>query len=295
MTRHDPHMPDVSVVVPAFNPGHFLRTTLDSLVAQTHTDWEAVVVDDGSTEDLTWVLEVDDRIRMIRQPNMGLSAARNAAIRATSAPLIAFLDHDDYWLPSKLQRQVERLEQDKALGLLSTRFAIIDGLGKVLSGGFEGHHDSYAALLGGCGICVSTVIVRRSVLDRTGVFATDLQAVQDWDLWLRIAAVARISRVDELLAQYRIHSGGMSQNWRRIHDESLAVLAKHPGALAAGGRQHVRRLAAYQAFDAARAAVRSRRMADAARSLGFVASRHPGILGRELSRRIAASLHRPGG
>ena len=100
-------MSEVSVVIPAYNPGSYLQSTLDSLAAQTFTAWEAVIVDDGSTEDLSWVDDYDARVRRQRQENAGLSAARNAGISASSAPLVAFLDADDLWMTTKLIGDIE--------------------------------------------------------------------------------------------------------------------------------------------------------------------------------------------
>ena len=287
MSRQDPsRLPRVAVVVPAFNPGDYLRQTLASLKAQTVRDWEAAVVDDGSTEDLRWVSALDPRIRMVRQANQGLSAARNAGIAATAAPLIAFLDADDLWEPDKLQHQVDAMDDDNAgLALVSTEFEIIDEQGVVTGPGFEGHHDSYEALLQGCGICVSTVMVRRSVIDEVGVFDTSLTGVQDWDLWLRIAQGHRIARLEHILAQYRLHEGGMSKNWRMTLREARQVLRRHSHPLAEAGVARAEELAAYQAFDSARSAVRSRRYMEAARDLGFVAIHDRKLLTTSVLRR----------
>ena len=102
-------MPTVSIVVPAYNPGRLLTRALDSIVAQSFGDWECVVVDDGSDEALAWVAYRDPRIRLLRQANAGVAAARNRGIEATTGRLVAFCDHDDEWLPAKLERQVTSL------------------------------------------------------------------------------------------------------------------------------------------------------------------------------------------
>ena len=280
----------MAVVVPAFNPGDYLRPTLAGLVAQTFLDWEAVVVDDGSTEDLAWVSTVDRRIRLLRQENQGLSAARNAGIVATTAPLVAFLDGGDVWFPDKLVAQVRAFDDDESLALVSTRFEIVDADGTVTGPGFEGHHESYEALLEGCGICVSTVVVRRSVLDRVGLFDTTLTGVQDWDLWLRIAQVAKVGRLEEVLAHYRIHAGGMSKDWRMTRREARLVLGRHESHPSARiGVARADELASYQAFDDARVAVRHRRYRVAARSLGFVALHKPLLFWEHLTRHRSAT------
>lgn len=271
-------MAAVSVIVPAYQPGPYLRPALDSLLAQTFTDWDALVVDDGSAEDLSWVADVDPRISFVRQANQGLSAARNLAIGRTGAPLVAFLDADDVWLPNKLGAEVAAMAARPTLALVSTRFQIIDDLGVVTSDGFEGYHDSYEKLLQGCGICVSTVVVRRSVLDEVGLFDLTLMSAQDWDLWLRIAHKHPLSRLDEVFAHYRVHPGGMTRNWRRSRAEARTVLQRHDHPLVATGLARADTLASHQAIDAARVALGQGRWVDAAKDLIFVVRHRPRLL-----------------
>ena len=278
-------MTEVAVIIPAYNPGRYLRDTLASIVEQTFDDWEAVVIDDGSDEPLNWVEKVDSRIRRIRQSNLGLSAARNRGITATTAPLLAFLDADDLWLPTKLEMQVRELAARPDLGMLSTRFNIIDADGLSVGPGFEGHHDSYRALLTGNGVCVSTVIVRREMLRQIGDFDTRLAAVQDWDLWLRIAKIAQVDRLSESLTYYRVHAGGMSKDWRRTYLESREVLHRHDHTDVKEGLRHVRRLAAFQALDAAREAYHERDHVGLVRNLGFVGLLRPSLLARSVGQR----------
>ena len=93
----------VSVVIPAYNPGAFLRIALQSLVAQTYSTWEAFVIEDGSTEDLSYVTRIGVPISLVRQENRGLSAARNAGIERSNGEYVALLDADDVWYPRKLR------------------------------------------------------------------------------------------------------------------------------------------------------------------------------------------------
>src|SRR4051794_11400716 len=99
-------MPDVTVVVPAYNPGPLLRRALQSVVAQTFGSWECIVVDDGGDEDLTWVDSFHPQVRRLRQGNAGVSVARNMALQMASAGWVAYLDQDDEWLPTKLELQL---------------------------------------------------------------------------------------------------------------------------------------------------------------------------------------------
>ena len=183
--------PGVAVVIPVYNPGSYLGETLESVTSQTYGDWEAVVVDDGSQWDVSFVSQIDPRIRLVRQENAGVSAARNAGIVATSAPLIAFLDQDDVWHPTKLERQVAVMSMRRDSVLSSTDFEIIDGDGKRLRRGFDGGHSSYMDLLITCAICSSSVMVWRDALERIGMFDTRYSFAPDWDLGYVLLGIRR--------------------------------------------------------------------------------------------------------
>ena len=109
-------MPTVSVVIPAYNSGPYLDGAVQSVIAQTFTDWECIVVDDGSTEDLSRVEKMDPRVRLIRQENRGTAAARNNAILHSVGEFIAFLDHDDRWMPGRLESMVGVIRADPLAG-----------------------------------------------------------------------------------------------------------------------------------------------------------------------------------
>jgi glycosyltransferase involved in cell wall biosynthesis len=223
------------------------------VVAQTFGSWEAVVVDDGSVEDLAWVDDLDPRIRLVRQPPRGISAARNLGIARTSAPLVAFLDADDEWLPGKLDRQVEALTAHPDVAMVDTAFRRMDGLGKDIGPGYSGNHRNYYELLEGCGICISTTLVRRTTLEEIGGFAP-MTMVEDWELFLRVARVASIDlRVGEVLARYRVHAGGISRNYLAIFTAATKMLWQHRRRAC-----EERDMAAVRSADAGIAALRSR-------------------------------------
>lgn len=268
MDAQETPMPTVSVVVPAYNPGRYLRLALESIVAQTYPHWEAVVVDDGSTEDLGWVDSLHPQIRRVRQPNGGLSSARNTGIRETSGELVAFLDADDLWLPTKLERQVEALGAT-SVTLVSTGFTVVDSDGSEVSGGFVGYADSYEELLQGNGICASTVVVRRSALEECGDFDTALAQCEDWDMWLRIARGHQIAKLTAVLARYRVHGGNMTRDYLSMRRHSRLVLARQKDTalpdelpdverLIGIGLRRLDRHTAAQAFGLARAAYATR-------------------------------------
>lgn len=220
-------MRSISIVIPAYNPGAYLDETLDCVQAQSFNDWECVVVDDGSTEDLSRVDTRDKRIKRIRQENRGLPIARNVGILNTTAPFIAFVDSDDLWAPSKLELQLERLQSYPDAGLCHTAMKIIDGEGRFVRPGWARNVTSYHELLARSSICVSSVMVRRSCLAVSGLFDPLLRSCEDYDMWLKISRFYRTEFLSEPLTLYRMHANNMSGNPSRMAQQSQFVLRRH--------------------------------------------------------------------
>ncbi|MHB8671183.1 MAG: glycosyltransferase family 2 protein [Acidimicrobiales bacterium] len=224
--------PSVSVVIPTHNHAAFLPAALDSVLAQTLPAAEVVVVDDGSTDDTPAALDPYLReVLLLRQPNRGVSAARNAGIAASSSALVAFLDADDVWLPDKLARQVGWFQADPGLGLVHVGMRRIDAEGEVLSielNGQDGwvHQEMLLlrrpAILGGG----SGFMVRRDVLDEIGGFDPDLSTSADWDLCYRVARRHRVGFVPEVLLEYRCHGANMHRRVEVMEHDMMAAFAK---------------------------------------------------------------------
>ena len=117
--------PVVTVVLPAYNPGAYLLSSLASLRSQSDRRWRAIVVDDGSDDDLSWVAEYDPRVILLCQENAGVGAARNAGLRQADSEFVAFLDQDDMWYPRKMAVQIDAMLAHPEAGLSSTDFEII--------------------------------------------------------------------------------------------------------------------------------------------------------------------------
>ena len=125
----------ISVVIPAYNAGRFIRRTIDSVLAQTYTDYEIIVVDDGSTDNTAEIVKsYGSKVRYIYQQNAGDGAARNTGIYAAKGEWIAFLDHDDEWLPEKLRLQMELLKRNPQLRWCAANFYKQSGARKVTAG-----------------------------------------------------------------------------------------------------------------------------------------------------------------
>lgn len=221
----------VSVIVPTYNTGAFLRATIDSLLAQTHRNVEILVVDDESTDDTPRIAaSYGDRVRVIRQANGGVCRARNRGARAARGDFVCFCDHDDYWYPEKIEQQLAAFADDPGLGVVYTRFAPwiprADGtyaapaefdrteaeqrLDPEQSGWI------YHQLLIDNWVLTSSAMIRADVLARCGLFDESLPYGEDWDLWLRISRHYRFARLSRLLVLYRQHRGQGSRVLRDV-------------------------------------------------------------------------------
>ncbi len=227
-------MAKVSVIIPCYNQGHYLARALDSILGQDSTDWEAIVVDDGSTDDTASVGQEngDARIGYVYQPNQGLSGARNTGLDLARAPYVAFLDADDEWEPTFLGRCLEALATSPEAVGAYTHNAYIDENGRLLGqvgGGAVRPGAFRRRLLEGGFFPPCAVMVRREALAAAGQFDTTLTSLEDWDLWLRLSERGAMIGIPEPLARYRVYPGSMSTDAERMQANRLAVLAKHFG------------------------------------------------------------------
>jgi len=228
--------PSVSVVIPAFNAAGLVGQTLETLRLQTFQDFEALIVDDGSTDDTAAVVrrfcQDDPRLRLVSRPHAGLSAARNAGMEQARSGFIAFLDADDTWLPQKLERQMELFRADPRMNFSYTNYYFWDGQ-RDLDTGYREHRplpdgDTSRQLVFANLYSVSTVIVRREMLELAGRFDTSLDSCEDWDMWLRLAEHGLRARgTREPLARYRRWPGSMSNRKIKMAVNDVLVLEKN--------------------------------------------------------------------
>jgi glycosyltransferase involved in cell wall biosynthesis len=225
--------PRVSVVMPAWNCAWCIDRALDSLHAQTFTDFEAIVVDDGSTDDTPALLaRRGEALRVIRQSNAGMSAARNAGIAAARGELVAFLDSDDWWRPEKLAQQVALMDADPDLGFCSSATELQSEDGTVVGewGCPASTDDLVARILGGHAAVAggaSSVMVRRSVLHATDGFDARLRGAEDTDLWVRLAAVAPYACIPDRQVVVTRNAGSVSRNREAMRRGALDCLDKN--------------------------------------------------------------------
>ena len=220
----------ISVVIPAYNQGHYLGDAIQSVLDQTYQDFEMIVVDDGSTDntrDLATSFR-DARVRYVYQENRGLSAARNTGIQHTTGPFVTFLDSDDFFLPNALASLVTALERNPEIGFVAGQTVVIDEDGQPLGEVMEARPpDDGSELLLGNPFQACSVMLRRVWLDRVGLFDEGLRSYEDWDLWLRLAkAGCRMAGVDQPVSLYRFHSAQMTRNGTQMTTATFAVLDK---------------------------------------------------------------------
>lgn len=206
----------VSVIIPTFNRAHKIARAVASVLYQTFTDYEILVVDDGS-EDATReaLTPLCSHVKCItHDKNLGVSAARNTGIRESHSPLIAFLDSDDYWLPDKLAAQVSFFSQHPEAVVCQTEERWIRKGVRVnpMKKHFKPSGDIFGASLKLCVVSPSAVVVKRSLLEEVGVFDEDLPVCEDYDLWLRISWKYPIWLIPEPLV---IKEGGAADQLSR--------------------------------------------------------------------------------
>lgn len=234
-------MPRISVIIPCRNSAKTLASTLSSLIHQTFCDWEAIVVDDGSTDETAEVLaaaaRTDERIRIVGGSGKGASVARNLGLRSARADLIAFLDSDDVWDISRVSNFLSFLTENPDVDIAYSRFAFFN----------ENPGDSPtrstvpAKPLGVIDLLkenlvgtMSNVVVTRQALEAIGAFRDDMEHGEDREWLVRAAAKGcKIFGINQTLLHYRTSVGGLSSDLSKMFDgwRASAATAKAFGAL----------------------------------------------------------------
>lgn len=208
-------MPRVTILIPTYNHQAYLAEAVESALNQTYRDREVLVVDDGSTDRTPDILDRYGRaIRVIRKENGGTPSALNTGIRNAEGEWVAWLSSDDAFLPTKIERQMEHAAASPNCSVIYTNWYVVDGRGEVVSQSaspsFPTQFQLIQTLFTGCVINGSTTLVRRSALERAGLFDETLPQAHDWDMWLRLARDFVFGHVPEPLLRYRWHGANMS-------------------------------------------------------------------------------------
>ena len=237
----------VAVIVPAYGVAHLLGEALDSLQAQTFAAWECVVIDDGARDDVAGAVAAylaDPRIRFLATDNRGVSAARNRAVAASSAPYVALLDGDDLYRPDYLARTVAVLDADPQARLATCNARIFGAVPRERlcfdrkQGTGDGTTGSLGDVLGrDFGVYIGTTF-RRADFEHLGGFDEGMTHAEDFDLWVRLLLLGGHARyVDAVLGEYRVRPSSASASAAkmirgnlRVYEKALAQLGEGPEA-----------------------------------------------------------------
>jgi glycosyltransferase involved in cell wall biosynthesis len=263
--------PAISVVVPAHNAERYLAAALDSLRAQTLSAWQAIVVDDGSSDGSAAIVgryRDDARIAIVRQEHRGLAAARNHGLARCAAEYVAFLDADDLWQPTYLAEMADALDAEAEAVAAFAGWQYIDRSGQPLPQAIVPSRASADRLgdelLYRNALVPSGVVVRRAAIDACQGFDIEFVQAQDWDLWLRLLARGPFVAVPKRLVWYRTHGENMSEDVAVAERYRLKLLRRHLGIAGdpAGWTEAQRRAIGYAYFASALAYFRHGRLAD---------------------------------
>ena len=226
--------PIISVVIPTYNCAHLLAQTIDSVRSQTMTEWEMLIINDGSTDSTVELvqayMEKDDRIHLINQSNSGVSRSRNYGASFASSDIIAFLDADDRWLPNKLQDHLEELNMNPNVGISFARVEFITEQGIVTgkTTNCQLHNltpDRF--LYTNPTVTVSNLVIRKSIFELLKGFDETINHSEDMDLLFRASRYVKIEGIDRVLIQYRIQTTSLSstvdkmeQGWHHLIEKA---------------------------------------------------------------------------
>ena len=233
-------LPLVSVVIPTYNSAQFIGEAVRSVLEQTYSHHEVIVVDDGSTDNSEDVLRLfGERIQYIHQENRGPSAARNGGIRLAKGDYICFLDADDLWLPGKLEVQVSFMERHKDLGVVFSDHEEFDSTG-IVSESFIAAKNAYSEIVSSEPIkeafmklvmenfiSTPTVMIRSCCFEKSGLFDETLKSVEDRDQWLRISAHFKIACLPAVVCKRRLHVANISREQEHSTAGRIKTLEKN--------------------------------------------------------------------
>jgi glycosyltransferase involved in cell wall biosynthesis len=232
------NFPRVSVIIPAYNQGRFLKDAVQSVLDQTYQDYEIIVIDDGSTDNTREIAaQFGSRIRYCFQENLGLGGARNTGISLAHGNYLALLDSDDTWLPGYLEKMMALAAANPEAAVLYCGIRCMDADGnevpQILHAKIVADAELYQTLVSGNFLIPSSIVLLRSAVVEAGMFdrdTTTIHGCEDWDLWLRLAKQYRFVGTTECLMRYRIHGSSLSADPDKMQSAVRAVIEKHFGS-----------------------------------------------------------------
>ena len=224
-------MPNISVIIPAYNAENTIKETINSVLNQTFTDFELIVINDGSQDSTLEIVSSisDHRVRVFSYPNAGVSAARNRGISEARGKYISFIDADDLWTPDKLEAQLTALQANPQAAVAYSWTDWIDESGRFLRSG--GHiklnGNVYSQLLLRDFVeSGSNPLICKQALIKVGGFNESLKPAADWDMWLRLAAHYEFFCIPASQILYRVSPNSMSSNIWQMETESSEIIER---------------------------------------------------------------------
>ncbi|NET60616.1 MAG: glycosyltransferase [Symploca sp. SIO2E6] len=222
-------MPTISVIIPAYNAENTIKETINSVLKQTFTDFELLVINDGSQDSTLEVISSvsDSRIRVFSYSNAGVCAARNRGIAEATGEYLSFIDADDLWTPDKLEAQLAALQANPEAAVAYSWTDWIDESGQFLRPGshIKSNGNVYSELLFRDFVASgSNPLIRKEALTQVGGFDESLTPAADWEMWLRLAAKYEFVNVPAAQILYRVSPNSMSANIWQMETESLEII-----------------------------------------------------------------------
>ena len=224
-------MTKISVIIPTFNREHFVQKAIKSVLEQTYTDFELIIVDDGSTDNVSQAISKfnDPRLSYIYKENKGVSSARNHGITISQGKYIAFLDSDDYWIPQKLEKQMRFFKNNPEYKIQQTQELWIRHGKRVNQ--MKKHEKPSGEIYGDClKMCVitpSSALINKTIFNEIGLFDESLPACEDYDLWLRISCKYPVALIDEnLIVKYGGHQDQLSRKIKFLDKYRIQAMQK---------------------------------------------------------------------
>lgn len=215
MSKHN--TPSVSIIMPAYNAELYIRESIDSVLRQSFTDFELIIINDGSTDNTQSIAEhyakIDKRVLVINQKNQGVVATLNAGIKEARAPYIARIDGDDPWFDNKLEDQVNAFKRNAELVLIGGGFEIIDEDGYYIETIFPPTYDRdiRRTMMLRNSFGHAGVMFKRNAIVKAGLYSDKCGPTEDFDMWIKLSKLGKVANLPRPIYRYRINRSGISQ------------------------------------------------------------------------------------
>ncbi|MFH0823236.1 MAG: glycosyltransferase family A protein [Pseudomonadota bacterium] len=221
------NQPFVSVIIPTYNRLALLKESVESVRRQSFKDFQIIVVDDGCTDDTGEWLDAQPDLSALHQSNSGIADSRNNGASIAAGRWLAFLDHDDLWLPDKLLVQTDFAKENPELGLIAARHERLSKYRRPGRSGPSLKGDLFVKVFSESFIHTSSVMIRKDVFESIGGFPTRYRFADEFDVWLKLAAAHPIGFIDETLVFIRFYESNTSHNRVGVRSDTYDILIRN--------------------------------------------------------------------